>query len=93
MTVTQQRTLRDINGKKAIDPVTKEGRRVDQAVQDSSTKTAKTYETTGPNVNKDKQAAKEQRIFDANPNGVYVRDPATRELYKVDEPSFRINIE
>ena len=91
--VATQRTLRDALGKKLIDVKSQEGRRVDNAVMDEQTRTAKTYEVTGPNVNKAKQVDKEQRILDANPGGVFVRDPITGKLYSVGEPSYRINIE
>lgn len=50
--VQAERMLRDSAGKKVVDPVTREGRRVDHAVIDREANTAKTYETTGPNVDK-----------------------------------------
>ncbi len=62
--LTPLRLLRDAEGKKVIDPVTGTGRRVDHAVIDREANTAKTYETTGMNVNKKGQIAREQRIRD-----------------------------
>jgi hypothetical protein len=90
--VVTQRTLRDAQGKKLVDPQTEEGRRVDNAVLDPQAKTAKTYEVTGPNVNKVKQQEKEGRIFDQNPSGVYVRDSISGDLYSVTHPSERFNV-
>jgi RHS repeat-associated protein len=80
--VLQQRTLRDESGKKLIEGQTGKGRRVDNAVVNPATKTGKAYEVTGPNVNKDPQFNRERNIFQQNPNGVYVRDPITREMYR-----------
>jgi hypothetical protein len=51
-------------------------------VIDQEANTAKTVETTGTNVNKDKQMLKEQRIRDAG--GTYVRDRETKKLVPVD---------
>ena len=90
--VTTQRTLRDSQGKKLVDPKTGEGRRVDNAVMDKQTKTAKTYEVTGPKVRKAPQQEKEGRIFDQNPSGVYVREPISGDLYSVTQPSERFDI-
>ena len=61
--------------------MTKEGRRVDHAVIDRKANTAKTYETTGPNVNKKAQIDKEQRIRDVG--GTYIRDKETKALVPV----------
>jgi hypothetical protein len=85
--VLTQRTLRDANGQKLTDPVTGEGRRTDIVVADPATKTGKAIEVTSPTADKTKQISKERNIFDANPDGVYVRDPATQEMYRLDGPS------
>ena len=69
--VLRQKTLRDKDGNKVVDPVTGEGRRVDEVVKQADCK-GKCTEVTGPNVDKDPQLAKEQRIRDAG--GKYVRD-------------------
>ena len=45
--IQHERTLRDVNGNKVLDPVTGEGRRVDHVVIDRDANSAKTYETTG----------------------------------------------
>jgi hypothetical protein len=86
--VGKQRTLLDANGRKLVDPVTGESRRVDLAVFDEKTGTAKTYELTSLQASKDRQEAKEKSIFDRNPNGVFVRDPRTGLMYEVKGPSF-----
>jgi RHS repeat-associated protein len=83
--VQAERLLRDAEGKKVIDPLTGEGRRVDHAVIDREANTAKTYETTGQNVDKTQQLAKEQRIRDAG--GTYIRDKQTRQLVPVEGKS------
>jgi hypothetical protein len=85
MVVQGQRDLRDATGARVIDPVTGTGRRVDHAVIDRSANTAKTYETTGPNVNKSAQIDKEQRVRDAG--GTFIRDKETRQLVPVQEKS------
>lgn len=83
--VQGQRMLRDAEGKKVLDPVTGTGRRVDHAVIDREANTAKTYETTGQNVNKTQQIRKEERIREAG--GTYIRDKETRNLVPVQETS------
>jgi hypothetical protein len=81
--VQRERTLRDAEGKKVTDPVTGEGRRVDHAVIDREANKAKTFETTGPNVNKSPQlVAKEQRIREAG--GTHIRDKETRKIVPVE---------
>jgi RHS repeat-associated protein len=91
--VFEQRMLRDAKGAKLKDPISGQGRKVDNAVIDKSTGAAKTYEVTGPKVDKAKQEGKELRIFRDNPGGVYVRDPKTQELYPVTGRSERFNVE
>ncbi len=83
--VQQERTLRDAEGNKVVDPVTGEGRRVDHAVIDHNTGTAKTYETTGDNVDKRLQIDKEKRIR-AN-GGTYIRDNETGKLVPTENIS------
>jgi RHS repeat-associated protein len=90
--IVTQRTLRGPDGRKLVDPTSGEGRRVDAAKLNQTERSAETYEITGPNVNKQFQVQKERNIFRANPDGVYVRDPATEELYQVYNPSFRIDV-
>jgi RHS repeat-associated protein len=91
--VETQRMLRDANGKKLIDSLTGSGRKVDNAILDTNAKSAQTLEVTGPNVKKDAQEQLEERIYRDNPNGVYVRDRATGELYLAPSPSTRMNID
>jgi len=76
--VQQERTLRDANGNKVVDPVTGEARRVDHAVIDRDANSAKTYETTGDNVDKRLQIRKEERI--RKEGGTFVRDKGTGKL-------------
>jgi hypothetical protein len=80
--VQGQRTLRNAEGKKVVDPVTGEGRRVDHAVIDREANTAKTFETTGQNVSKEEQLAKEQRVREAG--GKFVRDKETQQMVPVE---------
>ncbi len=83
--------LRTADGKRAKDPQTGEMRRVDAAVIDPKTGTAATKEITGPGVNKQRQAEKEQRIIDSG--GTFVRDRQTGNLCPVDGVCERIDIE
>lgn len=80
--IQHERTLRDANGNKVLDPVTGEGRRVDHVVIDRDANTAKTYETTGENVDKRLQQEKEERIIKTG--GIYVRDRETGKLVPVE---------
>jgi len=80
--VQQERTLRDANGNKVIDPVTGEARRVDHAVIDRDANSAKTYETTGETVDKRWQQKKEEHIIEAG--GKYIRDKETGNLVPVE---------
>ncbi len=82
-------TLRTADGKKAIDPITQQGQRVDEVVFDGKGG-AKAYEITRPGVDKTAQAAKEQRILDNG--GHYVRDRQTGELCKISGPCERVNV-
>ncbi len=83
--VQGQRTLVDANGKKVVDPITGEGRRVDHAVIDPGTNTAKTFETTGPAVDKRLQLQKEQRIREQG--GTFVKDKTTKQPVPVEDVS------
>lgn len=80
--VQGERLLRDETGKKVVDPVTGQGRRVDHAVIDRDKGTARTYETTGNAVDKTVQLEKEQRVRDAG--GRYIRDKETRKMVEVE---------
>jgi len=80
--VVSQRLLRDENGKVVKDQLTGEARRLDHAVLDAEARTAKTVETTGQNVDKTAQLAKESRIIEQG--GQYIRHPKTKELHKVE---------
>jgi RHS repeat-associated protein len=83
--------LRTEDGKRAIDPQTGEMRRVDAAVIDSNSRTAETYEITGPGVSKATQVAKEGRILDNG--GMYIRDRGTGALCKVSGQCTRMDIQ
>jgi hypothetical protein len=80
--VQGERTLRDADGNKVLDPVTGEGRRIDHAVIDREAGSAKAYETTGDSVDKRLQQKKEERIRDAG--GTYIRDKETGDLIPVE---------
>jgi hypothetical protein len=77
--VQNQECLRDADGRIVKDPLTKEARRVDDAVIEDGK--AKTFETTSMDANKSGQLAKEQRVL--NNWGTYVRDRETGELVPV----------
>ena len=77
--VQDQQYLRDANGRIVKDPVTGIARRVDHAVIQEGR--ARTFETTGPNVNKDRQLGREERIRDSG--GTFVRDRDTGHLCEV----------
>lgn len=81
--VQSERYLRTADGKIAKDPVTKEGRRVDQAVIENGKAT--TYETTSMTAEKGAQMEKEGRILENG--GTFIRDKETRELVPVCGPS------
>ena len=83
--VQRERMLRDSEGNKVVDPLTGEGRRVDHAVINRESNTAKTYETTGNNVDKRLQLEKEARIREQG--GTYVRDKETRKLVPTEGQS------
>jgi hypothetical protein len=88
--IQRENYLRTADGKKAIDPLTGEGRRVDFSVIDPATRTAKTVEVTGPNVNKALQEGKEKRILDSG--GEFVRNRKTGELCRVEGICERIDV-
>jgi hypothetical protein len=79
--IQHERALRDASGNKVLDAVTGEGRRVDHAVIDRDANAAKTYETTGSEVDKRLQLQKEDRIRKAG--GTYIRDKETGKLIPV----------
>lgn len=71
-----EKTLRTADGKKAIDPVTGTGRRVDHVVIKDGR--GKPIEVTSKTANKDIQLAKEARIRDVG--GKYIRDNAGNQV-------------
>jgi hypothetical protein len=83
--VQRERYLRDKDGKIIRDPKTGEARRVDHAVIDREKERARTYETTGPDVSKVEQMAKETRIREEG--GIYIRDQETRKIVPTEGPS------
>ncbi len=78
--VQRERLLRTADGKKAIDPITGEGRRIDHVVIENG-KVRYMVETTSKTASKGSQQFKEDRIR-AN-GGVYIRDKSTRKLIDV----------
>jgi len=75
--VQSERTLRTADGKKAVDPLTGTGRRIDNVViQDG--KAVKSAETTSMTADKAAQIAKENRIRESG--GTFVRDKETGKL-------------
>jgi len=82
--VQNQSTIVDKSGKKAIDPVSKEGRRLDHVVIDNG-KVTRIVETTSPNASKAAQQAKEKRIVDSG--GEYIRDRTSGKLLSIKNVS------
>ena len=80
--------FRTKNGRIAIDPVTRSGRRVDYSLF-SDNKLVKRFEVTSQTADKRGQLAKERRIFDRRANGslrtggIYARDRRTEKLVPV----------
>ena len=76
------------NGRRAIDPQTKSGRRIDY-VMFSRDKVSRRYEVTSQNADKRAQLAKEQRILTSRKDGtarrgpVYIRDRQSGRLTPV----------
>jgi len=75
--VQREQYLRTEDGKIAKDPVTGEGRRLDNVVIKDG-KVVDSVETTSPGASKAQQSQKEERIREAGGN--YVRDRDTREI-------------
>jgi len=88
--IQSEQFLRTADGKKAVDPRTGTGRRVNEVVFDGDG-TARTFEITGPNVNKLEQSLKEQRILDNG--GRFVGDRRKGQLCQVSGQCTRINID
>jgi RHS repeat-associated protein len=80
--VQTERTLRNADGTKAIDPMTGEGRRIDTVVVQDG-KGVKSIETTSPTADKSKQSEKEDRIRENG--GTYIRDKETRNLIDIKD--------
>ena len=80
--IQSERLLRTADGKKAIDPLTKEGRRIDHAVVENG-KVTKLVETTSTTAPKAAQIAKENRIREAG--GTYIRNKETKKLMNVSD--------
>ena len=85
--VQRERMLRTADGKKAIDPLTGEGRRIDHAVIQSG-EARYLVETTSKTADKAAQLAKEARIR-AN-GGTFIRDKVTRELIDISNVPTRV---
>jgi len=83
--VQRERYLRDKDGNIIRDPETGKARRVDHAVIDRENERARTYETTGPEVPKTEQMAKEVRI--RKQAGTYIRDHETRKMIPTEGDS------
>jgi hypothetical protein len=80
--IQAQRTLRGANGKRLIDPLTQEGRRVDFAVVKDG-QVVKLVEVTSQNASKVAQLAKEESIRQLG--DVFIRDKLTRALLDVSD--------
>jgi hypothetical protein len=78
--ILSQRYLRDAQGKKLVDPVTGEGRRLDFVVVNNDVVTGIT-EVTSKTAEKTTQLAKTERIRALG--DVFIRDPDTRKLIRV----------
>ena len=85
--VQPEQLLRTADGKKAIDPLTGTGRRVDHVVIQRGV-AIDSVEVTGLKVNKAAQVAKEGRIRAAG--GTFVRDRTTGELVDLSKVQTRI---
>jgi hypothetical protein len=85
--VQRERYLRTADGKRAIDPLTEEARRIDHAVIENG-RVRYLVETTSKTADKTAQLAKEARIR-AN-GGTFIRDKVTRELIDVSNVLTRL---
>lgn len=86
--IQPERYLRTADGKRAVDPLTGESRRVDFAVVKDK-KAIDLVETTSQTADKAAQIAKENRIREAG--GTFIRDKTTKELIDVTDVPTRIN--
>jgi len=78
--VQSERYLRTADGKIAKDPLTGQGRRLDNVVIRNK-QVIDAVETTSPDAPKDRQMQKEDRIRENGGN--YIRDKETREIIPV----------
>jgi hypothetical protein len=85
--VQRELLLRTQDGKKAIDPLTGAGRRIDQVVIQNG-KALDSVETTSQTATKAAQIAKENRI--RQQGGTYVRDRQTDQLIDLRDTPTRI---
>lgn len=83
----RERYLRTADGKRAIDPLTGEARRIDHAVIENG-QVRYLVETTSKTADKVRQIEKEARVR-AN-GGTFIRDKVTRELIDVSNVPTRI---
>lgn len=86
-TVQNEVYLRGANGKRALDPLTGEGRRIDSIVIQNGG-VLDSVEVTSMNANKAAQIAKEMRI--RNSGGTFIRDRATGNLIDISNVPTRI---
>jgi hypothetical protein len=86
--IQRERYLRTADGKKAVDPLTGEGRRIDFAVVEEGVAT-ELVETTSLTANKAEQIAKEARI--GATGGTFIRDQSTKVLIDVTDVPARIS--
>jgi RHS repeat-associated protein len=81
-TVQRESYLRGSDGKRAVDPLTGEARRIDHVVIENN-QVVKMVETTSMTAPKAAQIAKEQRIREAG--GTYIRNRQDRQLLNVTD--------
>lgn len=85
--VQSEQYLRDVTGKKAKDPLTGKGRRIDNVVIKKG-KAIESIETTSLTANKNAQILKENRI--RNSGGTYIKDRNTGNLVDFKNTSTKI---
>jgi hypothetical protein len=84
----RERYLRTADGKKAVDPLTGGGRRIDFAVVEEGVAT-ELVETTSLTANKAERIAKEARIRATG--GTFISDQSTKVLIDVTDVPTRIS--
>ncbi|GAA3075550.1 hypothetical protein GCM10010520_23320 [Rhizobium viscosum] len=82
--VQNQTLIVDKNGKKVLDPITNQGRRVDHVVIEDG-KVTRIVETTSPTASKTAQRLKEIAIRDSG--GEYIKDRKTGKLISIKDIS------